>query len=183
MMKRLIAVLLCIVLVLCLSACSFLRPKLMSNAQTAWEAVDSGNVDSECVYVMQYTSRSQLTSENQDAPLYSEIPSRGYVVLFHTYTFPAFHESYACFLDEDGEVELTFDYEESYELHEYYYSQFSLFNIQAGEIALEYISNCNFISSMINSAHDVCEELKFPGRHKKNVWYLLSENQIEWVQD
>ena len=83
-------------------------------------------------------------------------------------------DSYACFLDTDGNLAFSFDYEENYLLYEKHYSNFSVYNITAGELAVEYLSNCNYISGMINNADGNVLQRDLDN----NVWYSFSQKQI-----
>lgn len=143
-----------------------------------WHEIGSEEISLDRIYVMRYSSRLELTGEVLETDMYQEIPSSGYAILFHSYGNPAFCDSYACFLDRDGELVFVFDYEENHLLYEVNYAQFSVSNIAAGERAVEYLTNCNYISGMINDASD--EEYK--GKMKQNTWYAFSDEQVEWVQ-
>ena len=42
---------------------------------------------------------------------------------------------------------------------------------------MEYLTNCNYIAGMINDA----DGEDYRGKLEKNVWYALSDDQIEWI--
>lgn len=171
-MKKTAAIILCL-LTLFLSACGKQSVGL-NCAEICMErlGLSSNGVDE--VYIMHYTARTKLSDEVLDTSMYQKIPDSGYVVLLHSYTTPAFYDSYACFLNETGRIVFTFDYEENDRLYEKYYSSFSPSNVGAGETALEYLKNCNYISHMINQAGNT----PLKGEMEKNVWYALSPEQI-----
>ena len=171
-MKKAVVWIFCL-LTLFLSACSSQSVGL-TYAENCLDrlGLDSDDVDE--VYIMHYTSRMRLGDDVLDVPMYQEIPDSGYVVLLHSYCSPAFYDSYACFLNENGKIVFTFDYEENDKLFEKYYSKFSPSNVSAGEKALEYLENCNFIAHMINSAGE--NQLK--DKMEKNLWYALTDKQI-----
>ncbi len=171
-MKKTVVWILCL-LTLFLSACGN-RSVGLTYAEKCMERLDLDSSDVDEVYIMHYTSRTRLSDEVLDTDMYQEIPDSGYVVLLHSYGTPAFYDSYACFLNENGRIVFTFDYEENDRLFEKYYSNFSVSNVSAGERALEYLKNCNYISHMINNAGNA--QLK--GDMEKNVWYALSDKQI-----
>lgn len=142
-----------------------------------WDVIGTEELDVDKIYVMQYTSRLELTGEVLDTDMYLELPERGYVVLFHSYCSPAFYDSYACFFNQKGKLVYVFDYEENDRLFEKYYENFSNYNVKNGVIALEYISNCNYIAEMINDADDN----EYKGKIRKNMWYSFSDKQIEKI--
>lgn len=179
-MRKITAMLLCVILLLSLSGCSA-QGKMQRYAKACWEDVGSPGITPDEVYVMQYTSRSKLSDKVPETDIYEEIPSRGYAILFHSYRAKAgepFFDSFACFLNEDGRLVFSFDYEENHDLYEANYGGFSINNIQAGERALEYLQNCNYIANMINYAAN-CEPLEL--QMEKNIWYEFSEEQIEKI--
>jgi len=148
-------------------------------AEACFEEIGSGE-QPDNVYVMEYTSRGELTDIVLGTEMYTDIPEWGYAILIHSYVSgDAFSESYACFLNSDGELEVFFDYEESEALFELHYGSFSPYDIESGELAVMYLENCNYISHMINYAGDYCEELG--SEFEKNVWYSLNEDQIKRI--
>lgn len=177
-MKKGMALLLLFAITVSLCACGLGRSKAERYAKEGWERVGERDIELDDVYVMQYTSRRNLSDEVLDTDMYFEIPETGYAVLYHSYAIPAFSDSYACFFNERGDIVFTFDYEEYDELYEEYYADFSLYNTKAGEKALEYLMDCNYISHMINYANDSEE---YSGNMEKNVWYTLDEKQIKYV--
>ena len=177
-MKRVIACGLLMAMLLSLCGCSLLKPKIERYAKEGWEQIGDRDAEPEEIYVIQYTSRKKLSDEVLDTEMYDDIPERGYAVLYHSYARDPFSDSYACFFDDEGELEFVFDYEENDLLFEKYYEDFSIYNIGSGEKALEYITNCNYISGMINYASDGED---FTSNMEKNIWYALSDAQIAWV--
>ena len=146
-----------------------------------WEKISSADELVDIVCVNKYTSRLNITGEVSDSPMYSKIPERGYAVVFHRILAEeVLWGTYACFLDEDGKVICSYSYEEQDKLFDMYYSQYSIYNIEAGERALEHIGNCNFISTMLK--HGRKGEL-LQGEPENNVWYSLSEEDMDWIQN
>ena len=177
-MKRWLALFLAALMLLPLCACGG-QKDVCKEARTCWRTVGSDEISLERVYVIQYTSRLHLTGDVLDNPMYQEIPERGTAILFHAHrTKNPFHDSYACFLDERGKLVFTFDYEENYKLYEKHYENFSRYNVAAGEKAVEYLENCNYIAGMINDA----DGEPLGGKMAKNTWYELSDQQREWVE-
>lgn len=173
-MKKAFAILLCLLILL--SGCSR-RTLIEGYAQNCWHQIGPADADIDEIFVIRYTSRTELCDDVLDTPMYQKIPERGYAVLFHSYGSPSFHDSYACFLDTEGKLAFCFDYEENHRLYEAYYEQFSIFDIGSGELAVEYLTNCNYIAGMINDA----DGEDYRGKLEKNVWYALSDDQIEWI--
>lgn len=180
-MRRIIALVLCIILTLSMTSCAALG-KPVRYAGKCWDDIGSSAIEVDYIYFMEYTSRTYLSDDVLETSMYNDIPQRGYVVLFgSSYSKEgAFMDSYACFLNTDGELEFYFDFEENYRLYEKHYANFSPHNVSAGEKALEYLMNCNYISGMINYAYDG-KSLK--STHEKNVWYSLSELQVKQIVD
>lgn len=181
-MKRTVAILLCVLMALSLCACGA-SGRAMRYIAECWEDIDRVGIDVDEIYFMEYTSRSHLSDEVTEASVYDDIPRKGYAVLFHSYNAEgggAFMDSYAFFLDDEGDLELCFDYEENELLYERYFERFSPYDLASGEKALEYLTSCNYISGMINYAHDG-DPMK--GALEKNVWYVLSDKQIEKIVD
>lgn len=173
-MKKAIVVLLCLCMLL-LCGCS--RQSLIEqSARACWDQIGPTDVDIDEIFVICYTSRLELCDEVLDTPMYQKIPERGYAVLFHSYG-SSFYDSYACFLDTEGKLIFSFDYEENHRLYEAYYEQFSIFDISSGELAVEYLTNCNYIAGMINDA----DGEDYRGKLEKDIWYSLTEDQMEWV--
>lgn len=177
-MKKGIALFLLLAVAVSLCACSLGRSKAERCAKEGWERIGEDDIELDQVYVMQYTSRRNLSDQVLDTDMYFQIPETGYAVLYHSYEIPAFSDSYACFFDTKGNVAFTFDYEEYDQLYEEYYADFSVYNIEAGEKAVEYLTDCNYISHMINYA-GTGEE--YSGSMEKNVWYAMDDKQIRYV--
>ena len=180
LMKKFLTALICIALMLSLCACGE-SSRVLKYAEDCLEGIEMNSRLQE-VYVMKYTSRKALADTVLDTDMYMEIPERGYAVIYHAYVTGGepFSDTYAFFLRENGRVALPFDYEESNDLYKKYYSQFSPYNIAAGEMALMHLSNCNYISGMVNYAGESDEELK--AKLEPNVWYSLSEKQIKKIR-
>ena len=172
-MKKAFSILRCLLILL--SGCSR-RTLIEGYAQNCWHQIGPVDADIDEIFVIRYTSRTELCDEVLDTPMYQKIPERGYAVLFHSYG-SSFYDSYACFLDTEGKLAFSFDYEENHRLYEAYYEQFSIFDIGSGELAVEYLTNCNYIAGMINDA----DGEDYRGKLEKNVWYALSDDQIEWI--
>lgn len=174
-MKRFAVLLLCILLAFSLCACKT-SSKPMQYARKSWNAIGSAGMEVDEIYFMEYTSRTHLSDDVLETELYDQLPQRGYAILFDT-TFPN-KERYACFFNDRGELVLTFDYAENYRLYEKHYDNFSIYNIGSGEKAVEYLSNCNYISGMILFAHDGQD---LSGTCEKNIWYRLSDKQVKSI--
>lgn len=175
-MRKRFLLIIAIVVTLALCACGA-SSEVQQYARSCWRAVGSDDVSLDRVSVMRYTSRLHLNGEVLDSPMYEEIPDRGYAILFRAYGDP--HAGmYACFLDERGKLIFSFNYEENYKLYEKYYSKFSIHNIEAGEKAVEYLGNCNYIHSMFNDAAGDT----LSGAPEKNVWYVLPEEQVDRIE-
>ena len=177
-MKKAIIWLVCIFLLFTFCACGA-QNDAQRYAKKCWDLIGSNSIEVDKIYFMKYTSRAHLSDEVLDTSMYEELPKQGYVILFHSFNAPygkRFWDSYACFLDANGNIVFTFDYEENDKLYEKYYSQFSPTNISAGEKALVYLKNCVYISGMINDANSG-EDLQ--GTIEKNTWYSFSNKQIE----
>ena len=182
-MRRILPLFACLALLFSLCACGKSENtgnnKLLRYVEECWEDAGSGDAPEE-VYIIRYTSRRNLSGEVLDTDMYEKLPEQGYAILFHTHVAgDPFSASYACFLDKDGDLVFSFDYKESHDLYEKYYSQFSIYNTVAGEKAIMYLSNCNYIAHMINHANDHCEKLK--STISKNTWYSLSDAQIRRI--
>jgi hypothetical protein len=176
-MKRGVILVLLAALLLSLCGCGLLRSRAERCARDGWERAGEADVRLDEVYVMHYSSRRKLSDDVLDTPMYQKLPENGYAVLYHSRS-RQFMDSYACFFDDGGKLVFTFDYEEYHDLYEEYYEDFSIYNIEAGEKAVEYLTNCNYISGMINDAADGKE---FTSNMEKNIWYALSDAQIAWV--
>ena len=173
-MKKRLILIVCI-LALLLTGCQvldLLRSQPERTVKAGWETVGESGDDLTRVYFMRYSSPKNLALELRTSDLYEQIPSRGYAVLYDGRH--GFDDSYACFFDSDGHLEVTFDYEESSRLADIYYED------GAYAKALHHLENCNFIGGMINDAHDVCVE-GLPGNPEKNTWYRLSDSQLAWL--
>lgn len=175
MRKRLLGCLLCL-LTIFFCACTP-QSELLSCAWEGWDAVGEADIDLDEVYVIRYTSRRRLSDEVLDTSMYSQLPTSGYAVLYHS-RGSTFMDSYACFFDTEEELVFSFDYEENHELYERYYASFSPYNVEAGEKALEYLKNCNYIAHMINNA----DPEDYTSRPEDNVWYELTDGQIRRLQ-
>ena len=175
-MKRFTAVVLLLTLLISLCGCGE-QNTVLGYVRVCAQGLESSWKNPE-VYVMKYTSRRALSDEVLDTELYDEIPTRGYAILFHSYVSgDPFADSYGFFLDMDGNIQCTIDYEESDKLFDKYYSSFSPYNTAAGEMAVMHLKNCNYLSGMINYAGEHCEELT--SKLQENVWYSLSEKLID----
>lgn len=176
-MKKTLAIFMVILLTLSLTACLG-RSKVERYAKAGWEATGSAGASIDKIFVMHYTSRRCLSGEVLDTPMYSQMPSNGYAVLYYSMG-SGFSDCYACFFDQDGKLALSFDYEENEKLFDLYYGSFSIYNTESGEKALEYLKNCNYISAMMNDAYDVAVEDKL----EKDVWFSFSEETVEWITE
>lgn len=139
--------------------------------------------DPEEIYIIKYTNKSYLNDDEadlSDVSAYDESPSKGYAILFYSYSIPAFSSYAAVFLTESGRISYVFDYAATYKKYEDAYADFSPYNIRAGERALEYLSNCSFFSGMSNYVDDVLEG-ELPRKMENNTWYIFSEKSIEKI--
>lgn len=175
MRKRLIGCLLCM-LTIFFCACTT-QSVLLTCAREGWDTIGDADEGPDEVYVIRYSSRRNLSDEVLDTSMYDRLPTSGYAVLYHSYG-STFMDSYACFFDAEGELVLSFDYEENHELYERYYASFSPYNVEAGEKALEYLKNCNYIAHMINNA----DPEAYTDHPVDNIWYELTDGQIDKLQ-
>ena len=177
-MKKTFLAFVCMVMLL-LSACSK-SYDVPYYVKVCWNEISSADDLFDIVCVNKYTSRLNITGEVSDSPMYSEIPERGYAVVFYRiHAEEPFWGSYACFLNEEGELICSYSYEEQDKLFDMYYSKYSIYNIEAGERALEHIGNCNFITTMVNCGRKG-EFLQ--GEPDNNLWYSLSEEDMDWIK-
>lgn len=150
------------------------QPVMLACAREGWQTVGEADLRLDEVYVIRYSSRRNLSDEVLDTGMYDRLPTSGYAVLYHS-RGSTFMDSYACFFNTEGELEFSFDYEENHDLYERYYARFSPYNVEAGEKALEYLKNCNYIAHMINNA----DPEEYTSRPEDNVWYELTDGQID----
>lgn len=176
-MKRIVIFLLCLSLSLSLCACAGQNPALEYAAE-CWEEMDANQDEMYKIYIMEYTSKAQLGGEMESVSFWGDIPQRGYVVIFYD-----IWEKYVGFLSDDGDVELLFDYQENRELSEELWRKFTGYNdLWSGERSNQILHDCNCVSDLINDAYE-SDENPLGGKLEENVWYSLSQRQIEKVID
>ena len=180
MIKRLLALLMALTLLLCAS-CSLMRSKEESLIRDAWKSIGESHRP-QWVYIMRYNNRSELSNEVLDSSLYRRIPTSGYAVIFSQpegeYGFYGMH---TVFLNETGEVLYTFDYSDHYDLYQRTKpSYYSIYNVSQIDRATGYLEECNYFAGMQNFAHNDSESTRNEKLCKQaNVWYSLTEKQIK----
>lgn len=179
-MKKVIAkskvILLLMLVAMMLTACGQ-SSKYVSLAQKAAEVVGEG-LDYDYVLGIKYTKKSVLNpnANLEYVNIYDEIPGSGYVFLFDTIKGKAFDNYVACFLNSDGDVKYSFSYADTHASYERFMSRFSVYDLDSGEKALSYLSDCNYMSGMLNYARDEVDE-NGGENHDNNSWFTFSESE------
>lgn len=148
-------------------------------AKTGWGSVGRYAVSPTSVYVMKYTSVYKLCDKVPETALRDDLPGSGYAVLYYN-NLNGFDDCYACFFESDGDFSFSFDYNKTYAEYEKYFEMTTeSLDATAADRALEAISDCNYISGMILYARRDLRDLT--KTTAEDLWYVLSDKQMEWV--
>jgi hypothetical protein len=174
-MKRFAALLLCIALIVTLSACG-MKNDALQYVKECWKEIDCDEGDGYAAYIMKYTSREYLNDDVLETPMYDDIPKRGYAIVMKVYPSS---NLFVGFFTDNGELVLLFDHKDNEKLSEECWRRFTRFDdFQAAEKHFEISHNCNYIYRIWLDAM-TCEENVPRGALEENIWYCLSEKQLK----